>query len=172
MTVYRDTGARFAHSVGVNRDTLGLAGGTALVGILLLLFLFGPLPLAERLYRAGLWPRLTPDQLRQEFSTRHHLELTGCSKDVNGWDYVCELSADPKRHLPYDKIAVMGSVYGIGSIEALPPGPLPDRAAHEAEDRLERGQRNQRNVTPEWIRLACRLLLAIAILYFLSAPPK
>jgi hypothetical protein len=130
------------------------------------------LPLAEHLYRAGLWPRLTPDEVRQELSSKSHYDLTGCSNDVNGWDYVCELSADPKRHLPYDKIAVMGSVYGIGSIEAIPPGPLPDRAAHEAEDRLERGQRNQRNVTPEWIRLACRLLLAIAILYFLSAPPK
>jgi hypothetical protein len=95
-------------------------------------FLIGPLPVAEGLYRAGLWPRLTPDEVREKFWTRYHIDLTRCSKGVNGWDYLCEPPADPNRH--YDKVGVMGSVFGIGSWSEFPPGPVPDRSAFEARD--------------------------------------
>ena len=83
----------------MNRDTLGLAGTSALVGVVLVVFLFGPLPVAEGLYRAGLWPRLTPDEVREKYLTAYHIDLTRCSKGVNGWDYICERPADPKRYL-------------------------------------------------------------------------
>jgi hypothetical protein len=47
----------------------------------------------------------------------------------------------------YDKIGVMGSVYGIGWFAELRPGPLPNRAAYQAEvrDRFERAQRAPRS---------------------------
>ncbi len=127
----------------MNRDTLGLAGTTALVGVVLVVFLFGPLPVAEGLYRTGLWPRLTPDEVREQSWTDYHITLTRCSKGVNGWDYICEPPADPKRQ--YDKVGVMGSVFGIGSWSDLPPGPVPDRAAYVAESRVRyERMRNQR----------------------------
>jgi hypothetical protein len=96
------------------------------------------------LYRAGLWPRLTPDEVREQSWTDYHITLTRCSKGVNGWDYICEPPADPKRQ--YDKVGVMGSVFGIGSWSDLPPGPVPDRSAYEAEARAryERMRRSQR----------------------------
>ena len=128
----------------MNKDTLRLAGTTVLVGVVLVVFVFGPLPMADGLYRAGLWPRLTPDEVREESWTKYHMDLTRCSKGVNGWDYICEPPADLKRQ--HDKVGVMGSVFGIGSFSYLPPGPVPNRSAYEAEGqaRLERMQRSQR----------------------------
>ena len=117
----------------MNRDALGLAGATALVGVVLVVFVFGPGPMAEGLYRAGLWPR-HPDEVRERFWTRHQIEMTGCSEGVNGWDYVCE--APPRsRRADYDKLGVMGSVFGLGSWSPLPPGPVPDRSAYVEESR-------------------------------------
>ena len=130
----------------MNRDTLNLAGTTALVGVALVVFVFGPGPMAEGLYRAGLWPRLTPDEVRELSLTKYHINLTSCSKGVNGWDYICEPGGRPDPKYPYDKVGVMGSVFGVGSWSDLPPGPVPNRSAYEAEGqaRLERMQSRQR----------------------------
>jgi hypothetical protein len=135
-------GTRLAQCAGVNRDRLGFVGASALATVGLVVFLFGPLPIAEGLYRAGLWRRLTPDDVREQFGTKYHKDLLRCSKGVNGWDYICEL--DKNRF--YDKLGVMGSVFGIGWWAELPPGPVPDRSALEAEGqaRLERMRRSQR----------------------------
>ena len=57
------------------------------------------------------------------------VNVTGCSEGENGWDYVCELSENKF----YDRIAVMGGVYGIAWFAEIRPGPLPDREAYEAE---------------------------------------
>jgi len=137
-------GPWLAHVVGVNKDTLRLAGASGLAIIFLVLFVFGPLTVADGLYRAGLWPRLTPDEVYQKLSTMTPIPIhvTGCSAGVNGWDYVCELS----QNRFYDRIAVMGGVYGIASITEIRPGPLPDREAYQAEaqaqfERWKSGQR-------------------------------
>ena len=129
----------------MNKDTLGFVGASMLATVGLVVFLFGPYRVAEGLYRAGFWPRLTPDEVRQELSTKGRRNPTRCSEGVNGWDYICDVPMGPTNKF-YDKIAVMGSVFGIGWWAELPPGPLPDRAAYEAEGRarLERAQRGQR----------------------------
>jgi hypothetical protein len=128
----------------VGRDTLKLAGGSAIVGIVLLVFVFGPLRVADGLYRVGLWPRLTPDEVYQEMSARYlNRSVTGCTEGLNGWDYICEL--DPKQNKFYDKIAVMGGAFGIAWWTELPPGPVPDREAYVETTRpqleTQRGQR-------------------------------
>lgn len=127
----------------MSQDTLKLGGASAIVGIVLLVFVFGPLRIADGLYRAGLLPRLTPDEVYQELSTKYHSKsVTGCSTGLNGWDYVCNL--DPKQNKFYDKIAVMGGPFGIAWWTELPPGAVPDREAYveTARARVE-AQRSQ-----------------------------
>ena len=146
-------GTRFAHCAGVNRDTVRLAGVTALVGVVLVAFVFGPYPVAQGLYRAGLWPRLTPDEVSEQDTS-----LTRCSEGVNGWDYICERPADPKRYLAEAKIGVMGSVFGIGWSTELPPGPVPDRSAFEAESRARHPEPRSYDISG-WLAKGITLLL-------------
>jgi hypothetical protein len=128
----------------VSQDTLKLAGGSVIVGVVLLVFVFGPLRIADGLYAAGLWPRLSPDEVYQELLTKYHSRsVTGCSKGLNGWDYVCNL--DPKQNKFYDKMGVMGGPFGIAWSSELPPGQIPDREAYvetaRARFETERGER-------------------------------
>jgi len=124
-------GTRLAQCAGVNRDTLGFVGASALATVGLVVFLFGPLPIAEGLYRAGLWRRLTPDEVREQFGTKYHKDLLRCSKGVNGWDYICEL--DKNRF--YDKLGVMVPSSGLAGGPSSRPVRCPTAQHSKRRDR-------------------------------------
>jgi hypothetical protein len=109
----------------MNRDTLRLLGGSLCLGVAFFLFVFGPLPTAEALYRHGLWPRLTPEELQAELKQRYKITVTRCEEGTNGWDYICW--RPPERAKRTDKLGVQGSPFGVGSWVELRPGPVPSR---------------------------------------------
>lgn len=147
----------------MNEDTLWLAGASAVVAIVFAVFVFGPLPVAEGLYRAGLWPRLTPEEVREQLSTKYGTHVAACSAGVNGWDYVCgplERSQSPVRP---DKLAVTGSVLGIRSMTSLPPGPVPDRAAYEAAERARVTSHDRLRRFPIWTAVFVAALVVFGL---------
>ena len=74
------------------RGTVDVLLGSAGLLLFLFVFLVGPVPIADGLYHAGLWPRQTPSELATAFNEKSPFGGVGqfrCEDGTQGWDYVC-----------------------------------------------------------------------------------
>ena len=72
--------------------TASVAFGTAGLLVLIFVFLVGPVPIAERLYDAGWWPRDSPSELATSLNERSPFTGVGqyrCEDGTLDWDYLC-----------------------------------------------------------------------------------
>jgi hypothetical protein len=127
------------HDVTMSKEL----GGSVLLGVAVVVFLAGPLRVADALYAYGLWPRLTPEEVRLKLKDSG-VTVTECATGTNGWQYICQLPSGRRgvRQF-YDKLGVQGSPFGIGLWTDLPPGPIPSWESYKNPKPINRSAGHQ-----------------------------
>ena len=57
---------------------------------IVLVLLVGPFPIMDFLYRIGLYPQATGEQVVAALKSGHRAESATCEPDVAGWEFVCD----------------------------------------------------------------------------------